>query len=148
MKTLNSLMVMLCALSFAGLALLVMPGCETVKTQNDFIVDVAVSQGVARYVSAGASVEDRVSRREDLIAALSVARQFVASDEPVMVSDWADEFIRLMDWDSLSVTDQILISQVLELVRQEIELRSAGDEQVKVYLGRVIDVAINTASRL
>lgn len=148
MKSLSSLAVMLGALALAGLVLALLPGCESVKARNDFIVDVAVSQGVARYVSAASSAAEAVERRESLIAALSVARQFVSGDEPLSVSNWPDDFIRLMDWDSLSVPDQILIGQLLEMIRQEIDIRAAGDDQVKIYLGRVIDVAINTARQL
>lgn len=148
MTLLRSLSVTLAAFALAGFMLASQLGCESTKARNDFIVDVAVSQGVARYVGAASSTADAVDRRERLISALSVARQFVSGDEPLAVSDWADDFIRLMDWDSLSVPDQILVAQVLELIRQEIEVRAAGDAEVKIYLGRLIDVAINTARTL
>lgn len=148
MKSLQSLMIVLCAASLAGLFVLTAPGCESTKTRNDVLVDIAVSQGVIRYVEAGATAVEDADRRERLITALSVARQFVGADSPALGSNWADEFVKLMDWDALSVPDQILISQVLTLVQQEIESRTANEVDVKVSLARLIDVAINTAGRL
>ncbi len=147
MKGLNSLIVLLCAMALYGL-LGAIVGCGSVEARNDFIVDVAVSQGVARYVGAASSTADAVDRRESLIASLSVARQFVSGDEPVSAADWSDDFMLLMDWDSLSVPDQILVAQVLELIKQEIDARASGGVEVKIYLGRLIDVAITTARKL
>lgn len=147
MKNIIELMKVLCAFSLVGLFLLMLPACEGVSDRNDLLVDIGVSQGVIRYVEAGSTPAADAQRRESLIAALSVARQFVQSDEYFSSLNWVDGFFRLMDWDSLSVADQILLSQVIDLVRQEIAGR-VGDAEVRVYLGRVIDVAINTASKL
>lgn len=148
MNSLKSLMIVLCATSLAGLFVLTAPGCESTKTHNDVLVDIAVTQGVVRYVEAGATAVEDAERRERLIAALSVARQFIGSDSPALGNDWADQFVKLMDWDAISVPDQVLISQVLTLVQQEIESRTANEIEVKVSLARLIDVAINTAGRL
>lgn len=147
MKNVIELMKVLCAFSLAGLCLLVLPACESVSARNDLLVDIGVTQGVIRYVEAGSTPAADAQRRESLITALSVARQFVQSDEYFDSLNWADGFVRLMDWDSLSVADQVLLSQVIDLVRQEIAGR-IGDAEVRIYLGRVIDVAINTASKL
>ncbi len=148
MINLKRLMIAICASSVAVLCLLVAVGCQHSNPRNDLLVDIAVSQGVIRFVEAGATPADDAKRREDLISALSVARQFVGSDAPVSSVNWADEFVRLMDWDSLAVPDQILLAQVLALVRSELELRTTDDAELKVYLGRVIDVAIDTAGHL
>lgn len=148
MINVKRLMIAICASSVAVLCLLVAVGCQHSNPRNDVLVDIAVSQGVIRFVEAGATPADDAKRREDLIAALSVARQFVSRDKAVSSVNWAEEFVRLMNWDSLSVPDQILLAQVLELVRSELELRTADDAELKVYLGRVIDVAIHTASDL
>lgn len=141
-------MIVLCATSLAGLFLLTSPGCESPQARNDVLIDIAVSQGVIRYVDAGATDAEDAERRERLIAALSVARQFVSADAAPVGNDWADQFVKLMDWDALSVPDQILLSQVLTLVQQEIELRTANELEVKVSLSRLINVAIDTAGRL
>jgi len=148
MKRLTNLMLALCAASLAGLCLVVVPGCESTTARNDLLVDVAVSQGVIRYVEAGATAVEDADRRERLIAALGVARGFVSADAPALGDDWADQFVKLMDWDALSVPDQVLLTQVLTLVRQEIELRAVNDVEVKVSLARLIDVAINAAGKL
>lgn len=148
MINLKRLMIAVCVSSVAVLCLLVAVGCQHSNPRNDLLVDIAVSQGVIRFVEAGATPADDAKRREDLIAALSVARQFVSRDEAVSSVNWADEFVRLMDWDSLAVPDQTLLAQVLELVRSELELRTADGAELKVYLGRVIDVAIHAASDL
>lgn len=148
MRTVNSLMVMLCAFSLAGLLLVLLPGCEMLKRHNSFFVDIAVNQAVVRYLDSSADQADAIEKRERLISSLSVARQFVSTDSPVELGNWENDFIQLMNWDSLAIRDQILIRQVLSLIRQEIELRSAGHDEVKIYLGRVIDVAINTARQL
>lgn len=142
-------MVMLCAYSLLGLFLVTAHGCGSVSSvaRNDLLVRVAVSQAVMRHVAAGESPAADAQRREDLILALGVARQFVHSDEPFDSATWVDGFIELMDWDSLSVADQILIAQVLELVRQEIDARFDGAE-ARIYLGYVIDTAINAAGSL
>jgi hypothetical protein len=111
------------------------------------LVRVAVSQAIVRYVDAGESAAADIQRREDLILALGVARQFVQSDEPFDAATWVDGFIDLMDWGSLSLADQILITQVLELVKQEIDARFDGAE-ARIYLGYVIDTAITAAGSL
>jgi hypothetical protein len=149
MKSLKSVLVLLCSFSLLGLFLAVAPGCGSVSSvaRNDLLVRVAVSQAVVRYVDAGESPAADIQRREDLILALGVARQFVQSDEPFDAATWVDGFIDLMDWGSLSLADQILITQVLELVKQEIDARFVGAE-ARIYLGYVIDTAINAAGSL
>lgn len=142
------LLVAVCVGSLLTLLVVSMVGCSASNQRNDLLVDIAVSQGVVRFVEAGATAAEDAKRREDLIAALSVARQFVHTDQPVSADHWADQFILLMDWDALSVSDQMLLAQVLELVRVELERRTAGSDDVKIYLRRVVDVAINTAAHL
>lgn len=148
MKSLKSLMIALCAASLMGLFVITAPGCQSTSARNDLLIDIAVSQGVIRYIEAGSTPMENAARRERLIAALGVARQFVSSDTSPVGSDWANQFVMLMDWDALSVSDQVLISQVITLVQQEIELRTANEAELKVSLSRLIDVAINTAGQL
>lgn len=144
MINLKRLMIALCASSLVVLCLLVSVGCQHSSPRNDLLVDIAVSQGVIRFIEAGATSAEDAERRDDLIAALSVARQFVDGDTPVSSINWTDEFIQLMDWESLSVNDQILLAQLLELVRSELDMRTS-DAELELYLGRVIDVAIHSA---
>lgn len=147
MRSLKSLMVLLCGFSLLGLLGLVAPGCSSLDGRNQVVVDIAVTQGVARFVDAGASPAEKAQRREDLTSALSVARQFIKTEDFSTSANWTEDFVRLMDWDSLSVPDQVLISQLLTLLRDEIDLRTANNDGVKVYLARVIDLAIATAGR-
>lgn len=147
MINLKRLMIALCASSLVVLCLLVSVGCQHSSPRNDLLVDIAVSQGVIQFIEAGATPAEVADRRDDLVAALSVARQFVDGDTPVSSINWTDEFIQLMDWESLSVNDQILLAQLLELVRSELDMRTS-DAELELYLGRVIDVAINTAASL
>ena len=147
MINLKRLMIALCASSLVVLFLLVSVGCQHSSPRNDLLVDIAVSQGVIRFIEAGATPAEDAERRDDLIAALSVARQFVDGDTPVSSINWTDEFIQLMDWESLSVNDQILLAQLLELVRSELDMRTS-DAELELYLGRVIDVAIHSAGSI
>lgn len=148
MNTLKHLMTGICLSSLVALCVLVLSGCQSVENRNAVLVDIAIGQGVARYIDAGATAIDDAKRRDELIAVLSVARQFIDSDVPVSSINWSDEFVRLMKWDSLDVGEQILLAQLVELVRKEIELRTGGNDEVEMYLGRFIDVAIDTAGRM
>jgi hypothetical protein len=132
-----------------GVLGLVSPGCTLVDNNGhaDFAVQVAVTQGVVRFVEAGESPVARAYRKESLISALSIARVYVDSGEPLDVLNWSDEFIRLMDWDAVSVADQLLLMQLIGFVRIELDAR-VGDSATRIYLGRVIDLAINVAKEV
>lgn len=147
MKDYLNFLLLVCVASLASFGVTALQGCESLRGHSDLLVDISVSQGVIRYVEAGATATESVQRREQLISALSVARKFVVSDEPFNASTWLGEFQSLMHWDALSVADRILLGHVLDLVRQEIDKR-AGDSAVRVYLNRVINVAIDTAAQL
>lgn len=120
-------------------------GCASVNDdRNELLVQLAVSQGVARYIDAGVTDAEDELRRERVIEVLSVVRQFVVSDESFDPDTWSDEFVRLIDFDSLSAPDQMLVMQLLTLVRQEIDAR-VGDSDVRIFLSGIVDVAIEAA---
>ncbi len=153
MKKYANLFIAICAWSLISVFGLVMGGCTAFddRESNAVVVHIAVNQAVVRYVDGNGDFAGREARRVELLSVLSVTRDYIEGNAQTSVDALLDVFAAQIEWERLSVADQMLAVSVIELVKVELLKLVGGGElpaNTVLYLRDVIDTAIDAARYL
>jgi hypothetical protein len=124
-------------------------GCAVIERAGDnpLVVNIAVSQAVLRYIEAGGPGEV-YDRRDQVLSVMNQTLAYIDSGAQAQVDSVFEVFIRLVDWDSLSLADQYLAQQTLHLVSGSIQARVERGEidgDAQVVLRSIVTTAISAA---
>lgn len=118
------------------------------QPQLDFISTLGISAGTVAFIEKSDDLSHRANR---VIEVAEQIKQTASSSSPIVVSFLEAQARQLIDWNSLKLSEQILLNALLLSITQEIEQRiSKGslDENRLVILNDIFDIVIQSARPL
>lgn len=136
------------------IVVLLMVGCSTIETLGDYVSEnelftsIAARQAVGRYIAAGDTLESENERARDVESILTKANKYLDGN-PIATTDGLFEVVNSsIKWDSISISDRILIQDILLLLKselQEYELENNITDKSKIAIRSLFDTAISAA---
>jgi hypothetical protein len=131
----------LAALALSGCAAL--SGISDIVNENTFLVDTVVSQATARVIEAQ---PDTKAAAAETIRVVDNALLFIDKNPKAIIADVVSEFINSINWDNMSVSDRILVENVIIEVQKSLLSRvEDGDIPADELIG--IRSVLGTAKR-
>lgn len=132
---------------------LVMSGCSTLEraSQNPLLVRIAVDQAVRGYVLAGVEAEEVYTRKQNLIGAMTGTLAFIDSSANANVGDVLVALVAAMDWEQLTITDQLIVIETVSFVQSALNARVRAGElesDAILLLRDIVQGAIDSARYL
>jgi hypothetical protein len=89
--------------------------------KNDFVVNLAVSQGVMRYIDSGDTEQDKQNRQDGVIRLVDTMEQYIDGNPSAVVGTIFEVLIARINWDAMSDADQSLVRDIIGLVELKLE---------------------------
>jgi len=134
----------------AVLSLGFIPGCSFLQSvgdqidENRVLVSLATSQVVSRYIEAAGNVDAQKSRASDVQRRINKVLAYVDGKPRATTDRLLSVIDSVIDWDKLSISDRILVLEIVRLVKSE--LISAQNNEVEIVAIRdLLKTAISIA---
>lgn len=143
---------------FGGLLLIAalaaaMQGCSTIARlkDNPFVVRIAVSQAVLRYIESGNTQDQIAVRKQHVLSVMSHTLTYIDAGASASVDDIFYVFRDQLDLESMSLADQLLARETILLVQNNLQRRVESGElpaDTVLVLRSIVLTAIDTANYL
>lgn len=118
---------------------------------NPVVIDIATRQAVYRYIDAAETEQGKADRAGDVVQRLRNVDAYLQGNPTASIETLLVVLEQQIDWESLSNADQILVLDIMTLVKANLESKANEqmlDADAIVGLRSIINIAITTASML
>ncbi|KZZ67826.1 hypothetical protein A3765_10555 [Oleiphilus sp. HI0130] len=135
---------------FAAVAI---TACSTFELARDYVSDnpliasIATRQAVAQYIASGHSIEDEISRAEQVQKRITKVLLFVDENASATVDDLMQVINSSIEWEQLTHQDRLLVQDIVVLVESELQKASEPtlSEPTRIVIVAMLRTALSAA---